>query len=468
MGRVEGYYIMPHPPVIIPEVGKGEEEIAKKTINSCKSIGEELEKIRPDTIVIISPHGPLFRDAISLMGEESIEGNLKKFGEESIRFDIKLNKELSEEIVEKSNKEGILSVLIDNKRGKHYGVERILDHGAMVPLYFINKEYENYNLVHITYGLLEDIELYRFGSLLKEAIEKSDVRAVIIASGDLSHKLSEDGPYGYSKEGEEFDKTIIEYLKDGKVEEIFSLNKCMIERAGECGLRSFYILLGAIGGKAFKGELLSYEASFGIGYGVMSLIVEESSQAKNILEKIISNKKNNIRKIREKESEYVKLARESLEYYIKNGEYMGIPSYVSKDMTKEKRGVFVSLKKDGELRGCIGTVLPVTSSVAEEIIRNAVEAGEEDPRFNPVEEEELDYITYSVDEIMPFERCTKEQLDPKRYGVIVRSGMKSGLLLPDLEGVDTVDEQINIALRKAGINPREDYITERFEVIRHV
>lgn len=133
----------------------------------------------------------------------------------------------------------------------------------------------------------------------------------------------------------------------------------------------------------------------------------------------------------------------------------------------EIRGVFVSYKMDGELRGCIGTIFPTTESIANEIIRNSVEAGTRDPRFHPINLEELPYLEISVDELMSPESAEFEELDPANYGVIVRSGRKTGLLLPDLEGVDTKEEQINIALQKAGIDIDEDYEIERFEVIRH-
>jgi AmmeMemoRadiSam system protein A len=137
-------------------------------------------------------------------------------------------------------------------------------------------------------------------------------------------------------------------------------------------------------------------------------------------------------------------------------------------MTKKKAGVFVSLKKHGELRGCIGTIAPVTDSIAEEIIRNAVSACAEDPRFDPVSKDELDELVYSVDLLSPAEPIpSADMLDPVKYGVIVTSGHKRGLLLPNLEGVDTIEQQIEIAMRKAGIHKNESYTLERFEVVRH-
>ncbi|HOV70116.1 MAG TPA: AmmeMemoRadiSam system protein A, partial [Clostridia bacterium] len=165
---------------------------------------------------------------------------------------------------------------------------------------------------------------------------------------------------------------------------------------------------------------------------------------------------------------YVRLARESLTVYLESGkELRGLPGYVTEEMKNTRRGVFVSLKKHGELRGCIGTIMPTTESVAWEIVRNAIEAGLNDPRFDSVEPEELDDITFSVDVLTEPEPARREDLDPKKYGVIVSSGYRRGLLLPDLDGVESVDAQLSIALRKAGISPAEDYKIERFRVIRH-
>ncbi|HQP46582.1 MAG TPA: AmmeMemoRadiSam system protein A, partial [Flexilinea sp.] len=168
------------------------------------------------------------------------------------------------------------------------------------------------------------------------------------------------------------------------------------------------------------------------------------------------------------EDPYVALAKASLTTYLKTGKYMKVPSGLPAEMLNRRAGTFVSLKKNGELRGCIGTILPVRSSVAEEIIHNAVSAGVEDPRFPPVTLNELDDLDFSVDVLSePEDISSPDQLDVKRYGVIVSSGYRRGLLLPDLEGVDTVEEQIDIARRKAGIPRGEPIRLQRFEVVRH-
>jgi AmmeMemoRadiSam system protein A len=163
----------------------------------------------------------------------------------------------------------------------------------------------------------------------------------------------------------------------------------------------------------------------------------------------------------------VELARQSIEEYIRKGKRLSAPQDLSPELSS-RAGVFVCIKKHGNLRGCIGTFEPCRDTVAEEVIHNAVAAAVQDPRFRPITEDELDAIEYSVDVLSPPEKIQgMSDLDPKKYGVIVVHGMKRGLLLPDLEGVDTVEEQLRIARTKAGIWADEDIEIFRFSVTRY-
>jgi len=168
------------------------------------------------------------------------------------------------------------------------------------------------------------------------------------------------------------------------------------------------------------------------------------------------------------ESIYVKLARETIKEYITSGKKLTPPKEILNELRDKKSGVFVSLKKFGNLRGCIGTFMPVRDNVCSEIIENAISAATADPRFSPVTVDELDDLNISVDILSsPEEVNDVDQLDPRKYGVIVSSGFKKGLLLPDLEGVDTAEYQIKIAKQKAGIFPGEKIKLLRFEVKRY-
>lgn len=167
-----------------------------------------------------------------------------------------------------------------------------------------------------------------------------------------------------------------------------------------------------------------------------------------------------------------RLAKKAVEAYVRDGEVLKPSGETSAGLAGEtsgRAGVFVSLKREGQLRGCIGTIQPVTESIAEETVRNAIAAASEDPRFSPVEESELDELDYSVDVLGPAEEVPDASgLDPRRFGVIVSKGPRKGLLLPDLEGVDTVEEQLRIAMMKAGISQADkDVKIYRFEVNRY-
>lgn len=164
---------------------------------------------------------------------------------------------------------------------------------------------------------------------------------------------------------------------------------------------------------------------------------------------------------------YIKLAYSALEKWVRENSRIKPPDDIPEEMLEKKNGVFVSLKKNGELRGCMGTFEPTQENVAREIIKNAISASSRDPRFPPLQNEEIEDLEISVDILSSPQPCSRDQLDPTKYGVIVKKGRRKGLLLPDLEGVDTVKEQLSVARRKAGISKGEEERILRFEVERH-
>ncbi len=167
-------------------------------------------------------------------------------------------------------------------------------------------------------------------------------------------------------------------------------------------------------------------------------------------------------------SPHVRLALRAVDAYVRNGRVIDVPADLEAELLATKAGAFVCFKRDGQLRGCIGTIEPSRNCLAEEIIANAISAATQDPRFLPVEEPELEGLECTVDVLAPAEEVSAlSELDPKRYGVIVQCGSRRGLLLPDLEGVDTVEEQVDIARRKAFIGSGEPIKLYRFEVIRY-
>ncbi|MBE5965735.1 MAG: AmmeMemoRadiSam system protein A [Lachnospiraceae bacterium] len=456
-----GAYIVPHPPIILPKIGKGEEIKIRKTTESYHTIARQIAALKPDTIIIASPHTIMYSDYFHISPGRSAKGSFAGFGAKQISFQVEYDEEFVEMLEVLAEREGIEAGTLGEK-------DPSLDHGTMIPLYFINQYLKDYKLVRIGLSGLSIPEHYHLGKCIAETAEKQNKRIVFVASGDLSHKLKEDGPYGFAKEGPQFDKEVTDAMAEGNFLQFMEFTPDFCEAAAECGLRSFVIMAGALDNLAVKPTLLSYEGPFGVGYAVCAYEITGEDRNRNF-DTIFAAKQRAIALENQKnEDSYVKLARLSLETYVTTGKYAKLPEDLKKEMRSRKAGVFVSLKKYGQLRGCIGTISPVTGSVAEEILHNAVSAGFEDPRFPPVTEEELPELVYSVDVLAEPEKISSmEELDVRRYGVIVTSGRKRGLLLPNLEGVDSVRQQVAIAKKKAGIYDNETFTMERFEVVRH-
>ena len=452
MGSIAGTFIFPHPPIMVEEVGRKESEKVKSSIVGALEASERIAGIKPDTVVIITPHGTLLKDAMSISSDERLEGSFASFGAPEVRLSFDNDLELVDKIMEQADKKETYCIPMDEEVKRTYGLGPGLDHGAMVPLYFLTKKYKDFRLVHITYSLLPKEQHYKLGIAIRDAVLELDRKVIVIASGDLSHRLTRDAPAGFDPRGSEYDKKYVEIIKAGDVKNLMSIPDSLLESAGECAYNSTLVIMGCLEGCSISGEILSYEGPFGVGY----CIAELHSRA---------------REDKDQELEcdpYVKLAINTLETYVRTGKQVAVPEGLPEEMLTRRAGVFVSLKKYGELRGCIGTIGPTTKNIAIEIIQNAISAGTRDPRFLPVKVEELSDLVYSVDVLGEPESIeSKEKLDVQKYGVIVRSGYRSGLLLPNLEGVDTVDYQVDIALQKAGISRGEAYEMERFEVIRH-
>lgn len=461
MGEIIKAYMVPHPPIIIPEVGKGEETPASATINAYKTIARQIRDLAPDLLIVTTPHGPVYGDYIHIAPDPILEGDFRSFGAPGVRFSFQNDTRLLESIAQKANAAGIDA----GPLGKEDG---LLDHGALVPLYFIAREYQRFRLIRISIAGFPPLDLYKFGQCIARAVAETNYRAVFVASGDLSHRLKDDGPYGYDPHGPQFDKLLVESVKAADFEKFLNMDERLCSRAGECGLRSFIMMAGALNGLDVSTTVHSYEGPFGVGYMVAEVSVGMPNPDRDLIGKYEHDRSRHLKEARENEDPYVALARQTLETYIRTGKRISVPEGLPHEMLEGRAGVFVSLKKHGQLRGCIGTIAPTCSCIAEEIIQNAISAGTEDPRFSPVRENELDDLIYSVDVLSEPEPIKDtSQLDVVRYGVIVTSGYKRGLLLPNLEGVDTVEQQVEIAMQKAGIRKGESYSLERFEVVRH-
>lgn len=460
MGTVSAYMV-PHPPLIVPEIGRGEEKKIQNTIDAYKKVAERIGKIRPDTIVLISPHQTMYADYFHISPGTGASGDFGQFRAGQVKLEAVYDTEFVSLLCQYAVGERLRAGTLGERDSR-------LDHGTMVPLYFVNQYWSGYRLVRIGLSGLPLTEHYRLGQYIQAAADALERRTVLIGSGDLSHRLRADGPYGYQKEGPEYDRRIMDVMARGAFGELLEFPEDFCERAGECGHRSFTMMAGALDGRKVKSECLSYEGPFGVGYGVCAYEVCGPDDGRRFLEAYQEKVCEQLRRQREQEDAFVHLARETIEQYVRTKEVIRCPGKLPEEMLERRAGVFVSLKKGGRLRGCIGTIQAVQPSIAEEIIQNAVSACSRDPRFDPVMPEELEQLSISVDVLGDTEKIdSPEKLDVKRYGVVVTNGYRRGLLLPNLEGVDTVEEQIAIARQKAGIGEKEEAELERFEVVRH-
>ena len=460
---VVGAIMVPHPPIILPEVGRGEEKKIAASDSAYRKAAAFAAELRPDTIVLSSPHAGMYADYFHISPGESARGDMRQFRAPQLRFHADYDAEYTSALSELAERKGFPAGTLGERRAE-------LDHGTMIPLYYIDRYYTGYRLVRIGLSGLPLADHYRLGQLIARTAEELGRRVLFVGSGDLSHKLLAEGPYGFTAEGPAYDERVMDVMGRAAFDELLDFDESFCDKAAECGHRSFCMMAGALDGKSLEAEKLSHEGTFGVGYGICTYRVLGDDPERDLLTKWETRRRQVLEAQRLKEDPWVRLARAEVEAWVCERRRIEPPSELPEEMLNEQAGIFVSLHKEGRLRGCIGTIEPARRCVAEEIIENAISASTKDPRFSPVSPEELESLEISVDVLAPPEKIrSKENLDVRRYGVIVSKGRRRGLLLPNLDGVDTVEEQVSIALRKAGLSERETgYELERFEVVRHV
>ncbi|RQD70097.1 MAG: AmmeMemoRadiSam system protein A [Tindallia sp. MSAO_Bac2] len=436
MSPVAGVAFAPHPPIIIPEVGKGKEREAGNTIKGMEKLVEAIVNKSPDTLVVLTPHSQ-YNGIMTIATNQKWRGSLLQFGCPDVEIQINNNTEL---------------VNIINEQVGLSRADMPLDHGALVPLYFIWKHLKDFKIVLIGVGPHDSEALISISNSLGMLLQEQNENIILLASGDLSHRLRHDGPYGKHPSGPIFDELVVKAFKEKNLDQLKNISTDLRNEAAECGLNPFIAASEMVKPMRCNIELCSYEGPFGVGY--LTAFADC-----NIVEK----------------HQYVRVAEEAIKKYVTEGETINPEEYFEeifdekwlRDKRHRKAGSFVSIHKNGRLRGCIGTIMPAYDNILQEVNANAIAAATKDPRFSPVEEEELKDISIKVDILGDMEEIeTVEVLNPKEYGIMVESKYKRGVLLPDLEGVDTAIQQFEIAKEKAGIGTNEKIRIYRFQVER--
>jgi len=482
--------IAPHPPIMVPEVGGESCVEVQNSICAMATLTARIIESKAETVVLISPHAPL--EAVAFVAYEgpTLHGDFSMFGAREATLEAQLDDELLTEIARAAEQQNLITLRI---RGK-------LDHGTAVPLYFLQHNGWTGKVVALGYSFLSNADHLRFGNCIRQAIATVKRPVAFIASGDLSHRLKPGAPAGYNPDAHLFDDEIVAAIRNCETTRIKHVDQNLRQRAGECGYRSMLVALGVAEDSSHSCEVLSYEAPWGVGYLVAQL-TSVTPQASNKIAGVSPDKSGQVAPppdrdriisselakratddsladhndraaaiLTDRESDYIPaLARRTIETFVRDGTVISSREDLPDELTA-RAGCFVSIKtREGDLRGCIGTVDPVKDTLAEEIITNAVCSATRDPRFPPVRPDELPNLKYSVDVLSSPEPCKFEDLDPKVYGVVVEDevGFRRGLLLPNLGGVTSAADQVEIASRKAGIPPGLPVQLFRFRADRY-
>lgn len=441
--------IAPHPPIMLEAVGGKDSALTAQTSSALHFAAKTLTRFDPGVIVVLSPHAPTIAGAISVDSSPEHFGSLREFGASTISISLKGSPSFVQELLYRLDERGIPSIDRVAVPSLHAGT---LDHGITVPMSILDPA-SRWPIVPISTSTLALEAYLDLGGELREVAAFLNTRLAVVGSGDCSHRLTPEAPAGYSVRAADFDTAMISLISGNDYFGLSNLDPVLVDKAGQCGLRSF-IATGAATAPACT-RVLSYERPWGVGY-LTAVINEHLAPLENTADSYP----------RAVFADPVSLARGVIRHFLLTGEMLE-PEFHDADGLPGRAGVFVSLHKGEQLRGCIGSIYPTCDSVANEIAKNAVRAATADSRFLPVTVDELDALTIKVDLIKQPEQCDFSDLDPHKWGVIVSSGTKRGLLLPGLSNVSTPEQQLSIAREKAGLDPDEPCVLERFSVVRY-
>lgn len=452
--------ISPHPPIFIPAVGGARAHVTDASLLALSTAGAAIARFAPDLIVLMSPHAPAYAEAIAVDTAARYEGDLGQFGDHA-PYGRAGEPHFAGALLERLAAADIPAIA----RSEHPQLRSgWLDHATIVPLHFLDPD-KRFPLVVLSLSYLPYESHRALGTAVRETAADLGIRVAFVASGDMSHRLTHDAPAGFSPRAHELDEAILSAVREGEFKGLMHIDPVVVDEGGECGLRSFVALGGFLGEDPQPTRVLAYEGPWGVGY-LTALAGEAAVSTYDALPHPTEQQGAKGGSAGADSSEIVSLAREAIETWVRDRKRIE-PAPLADPAYPARAGVFVCLDSHGDLRGCIGTIGACHPSLAEEVVANAIEASTRDPRFPQVEVDELSHLELKVDVLHEPEDASFEDLDSKHYGVIVTSGARRGLLLPDLEGVDDAETQVAIAMRKAGISAGDPISLQRFKVDRY-
>ena len=416
-----------HPPILLPEVGGAESQRVQATAHAMQELDAILVAAPATLAIVISPHSPSSMTSLPVRRATRVGGDLARFRAPQVRIEADVDLDLASKLVADGQRAGFALTWAEDSE---------LDHGVVVPLHLLPRTMKSKHCVFLGVSGWPLQRFLAFGGWLQQWLQHRG--AILIASGDLSHRLTPDAPYGFRPEGPVFDRLVIDALRGHDWQRIEGVDPDLVEEAGECGLRPLAILLGAARAAGLTSQVLSYEGPFGVGYPVVAF-----TGARVVLD-------------------IQDLGRRAIETYLRSHQLIEPPEPIPMEW-QAPSAAFVTLRKNGAMRGCVGSTRPTEATAAHELIRYAIASAVRDPRFHPVRLDEVPLLSIRVQLLDPAEPITDiTRIDPKTDGIIVRSGDRQALLLPGIEEIVTPEQQLRAACQKAGIDRHAALQVERF------
>lgn len=439
--------LMCHAPIVIPAIGQARAGQCARTTDAMRRAAARLVAHAPDVLVVVSPHAPRERTRWGVCADAALSGDFGRFGVPEVAAQLPGAPAAADALARAAYD---LRLATWNLPG------RDLDHGSLVPLHFVREAGWSGPtlLVALPYPGTDTETM--MGRAIAAAAEARGERWAVLASGDMSHRLLPDAPAGFHPRAREFDARFRECVAAGDLRSACDIDAGLRDLAAEDVVDSCAVAAGAVDFDTTGHELLAYEGPFGVGY--LEAMLHETATLPTRAPDDGSPSTDAARAL-------LRVARDAIAAHLAGRGYRAasLP-----EPWRRSRGVFVTLRTPGGgLRGCIGHIEPVRATLSDEIASVAVSSAIHDTRFAPVHPNELDALSIELSVLTPPESVADATaLDAARYGVIVSQGERRGLLLPALDGVESVEHQIRIAASKGGIALDQRYALERFEVVK--
>ena len=449
---------MCHAPIVIPAIGAEHAPDCTRTTAAMREVAARVIAHAPDVLVLVSPHAPRRGDRFGIVAAPWIEGSFARFGRARLATRLPGAPEAARRVETAAARRDLESWTPSGDD---------LDHGALVPLHFLVEAGWTGPTLILALPYEDGVSEKAMGEALETAADEAGERWVVIASGDMSHRLQPGAPAGFDPRAHEFDASFVAHLRTGDYRAACAPDRRLQDLAAEDVVQSTQVAAAAVGFRNDGGRVVSYEGPFGVGYCEAVLFTDGSDEA-SVPSR--PGERTHVHAATEAAAPSPPAALPEWAREVIRANLLRQPLLPPEleEPWRTARAVFVTLRSpSGELRGCIGRTQPSFEALAEEVADCAVSAATRDPRCEPVALEEVDRLRIEVSVLTPpVPVASRAELDPDRYGVVVSLGYRRGVLLPSIEGVDSVAAQLHIAAEKAGIRDDEPYAIERFEVVK--